>query len=391
MLKDLQQRQSSQAAAEHAVAAVPVAATAVKHTSLIVVFTVLLTLAGVYLWQLAQSGSSEPANVLIEPVIKSVKTAPQPLTMPAVDSDTANTTNRAEITKIKEEVAVANTPKQEQVAQSVSLKSAQPVQLIQQTQSRQQTQVSQAESEQVNPQAPVSRSVTAQQQRLLPPSAPVVVSPVKPAATITVKSSSMNISRKQLTPEALIKQKNSRAKEALAANDIVTAEQLFEDILLIDPTNKNARKQLSALWFGRQSYQAAVNLLSQGIQLDPHDSELRLLQARIYIKQGRQSLAFDSLNTLPNVAQIESIDYQALLATQAQKVQQYQSAISAYLQLITQQAEVGRWWMGLAIAYDSNSQFALAGQAYHKALMLGGLSTSASKFIRQRIQVLGES
>ena len=93
---------------------------------------------------------------------------------------------------------------------------------------------------------------------------------------------SLTISRRKMSPQELAKQKFTQAEQAVLSDNINQAEQLLEEILLLEPNHKAARKQLAALWFGRQSYQAALNLLSQGIALSPQDSEYHLMQARIY-------------------------------------------------------------------------------------------------------------
>jgi MSHA biogenesis protein MshN len=200
--------------------------------------------------------------------------------------------------------------------------------------------------------------------------------------------STMEIKRKQLTPKALAKQKMSQAKVAVDNNDISKAEQLFEDVLLILPSEKGARKQLAALWFGRKSYQAALNLLSQGIALDVKDNELRLLKAQIHIKRQQGFAAFQVLQSHPALDTISDINYHSILANQAQGSKQYRSAISAYLRLIRLQQHVGRWWLGLGIAYDSNSQFSLAKKTYGTALNKHDLSSSARQFVSQRLQEL---
>ncbi len=197
----------------------------------------------------------------------------------------------------------------------------------------------------------------------------------------------LTISRKQLSAEQLAKQKIAQAERALQNNELANAEQLFEEVLLVLPEHKVARKQLAALWFGRKSYQAALNLLSQGIALTPDDSEYRLMKARIYLIQGQRQAA---VNTLKALADLADVEYQALLATNAQQTKQYQLAIDAFNILIKLQPTVGRWWLGLAVALDSDGQFTQAAIAYNKVKESDGLSESAQQFARQRLQELGE-
>ena len=210
---------------------------------------------------------------------------------------------------------------------------------------------------------------------------------IVPAATITPTKSKMLVSRRQLSSKELVAQKLVRAEKSIKANDITKAEQLFEEVLIINPNHKQARKKLAALWFGRKSYQQATNLLSQGISLDRNDAELRLLKARIHLQQGQHRAAFDSLKPLPNLKQQE---YQVMLANVAQQIEQYDSAIQAYKVLIDMQAYSGRWHLGLAIVYDKNSQFSLAAAEYALALTKSDLSVASAEFAQQRMQALGE-
>ena len=201
------------------------------------------------------------------------------------------------------------------------------------------------------------------------------------------ETSKMSVSRRQLTSKELVAQKLAKAEKSVNLNEVAKAEQLFEDILIIDPYHKQARKNLAALWFGRKSYQQAVNLLSQGIAIDKQDDELRLMKAQIHLKQGQVEAAFNSLKPL---ASFEQEEYQVMLANIAQQIEQYPSAIDAYKVLIKMQPYSGRWHLGLAIVYDKNSQFLLAVNEYALALTKADLSVSSVKFAEQRMQALGE-
>jgi len=209
----------------------------------------------------------------------------------------------------------------------------------------------------------------------------------KPSTTQNSESSKMSISRRQLTSKELVEQKLAKAEQSININEIAKAERLFEDILIIDPDHKQARKKLAALWFGRKSYQQAVNLLSQGISRDKQDGELRLMQARIHLKQGQPESAY---NTLKPLVSFEQEEYQVMLANVAQQIEQYPSAINAYKVLIKMQPYSGRWHLGLAIVYDKSSQFSLAVNEYAIALTKTDLSASSAKFAQQRMQALGE-
>jgi MSHA biogenesis protein MshN len=207
---------------------------------------------------------------------------------------------------------------------------------------------------------------------------------------LPVTKSTLRISRKELSPDELAKQKLIRAEQALANKDIAKAESLFEDVLLVIPEHKSARKQLAALWFGRKAYSDALNLLSQGINLSPNDSEFRLMKARIYLKNNRIRQAFTILNNIPNVNDVINVEYQSLRATMAQQLNEFSFSAEAYQILVSIEPSSSRWWLGLGVALDSNSEFEQASLAYKTALNKNGLSGSAENFARQRITELGE-
>ena len=209
----------------------------------------------------------------------------------------------------------------------------------------------------------------------------------KSAVTTAKVKSSISVSRRKVSAQHLAKQKMLQAEGAVNQNELSKAETLFEDVLVLTPSNKAARKQLAALWFGRKAYQSALNLLSQGIALTPQDSEFRLMQARIYLTQGYTDKAYQVLQALD---QSNDIEYLLTLANIAQKLTKYPQAIRAYKKLANKQPSEGRWWLGLAVAYDSNSEYLLAINAYRSAITQGELSKTSLQFAKKRLTELGE-
>ncbi|PKG85253.1 MSHA biogenesis protein MshN [Colwellia sp. 75C3] len=212
---------------------------------------------------------------------------------------------------------------------------------------------------------------------------------VTKAATTESKSkkNKMSVSRRQLSADELADQKLALAEKALAAKQINKAEKLLEEVVIIKPSDSQTRKKLAALWFGRQAYQDAVNLLSQGIALNGKDSSLRQMKARIHLKQGQVTAA---LNSLKPLAQLKDEQYQIMLANTAQQAQQNNVAVEAYKVLIAMQPDIGRWYLGLAVLHDKSSQFTLASVAYNQALTKNDLSVASVNFVEQRIQAIGQ-
>ncbi|MBO9489625.1 hypothetical protein J7384_04535 [Endozoicomonas sp. G2_1] len=249
-------------------------------------------------------------------------------------------------------------------------------------------------NEQISNTRPVERKIDGEAevmaQETSEANTPVVEQTAKPNATMSKTAepkATMSIARRQLSAPELAEQKFKQAEQALLLNQVQKAESLFEEVLLLTPQNNLARQQLAALWFGRQDYQAAVNLLQQGISQAPNNIEFRLMQARIFQRQGNFRAAYD---VLIEKAQTPNVDYQALLANAAQQSQQFNAAIEAYQFLMQAQPQQAKWLLGLAVAYDSDSQFEQALLAYKQAVQQGGLSATTLNFAKQRLQELGE-
>jgi len=374
MLKDLEQRTPEQGQV-----AVPVAIShkpsTIKIILISLVVLVSLNLLGLYIWNLQeQVASSElkiKAQVQSPAVNLSKDFSQQPVATLKLNQQESipekpllaetKAAKTAKATKANEAIEL---PQQPIVKEKVNLSATTPENIVVTKQ--------QVQSKQVNP------KVTK------PKLASSVLTPVK---TTAPAKSKMSVSRRQLTSEELVAQKLVRADKSIKINDITKAEQLFEEILIIEPNHKQARKKLAALWFGRKAYQQATNLLSQGISLDRSDAELRMLKARIHLQQGQYAAAYHTLKGLPTLKQQE---YQVMLANVSQHIEQYKSAIEAYKILIDMQAYSGRWHLGLAIVYDKNSQFSLAATEYAIALTKSDLSVASAEFAQQRMQVLGE-
>lgn len=206
----------------------------------------------------------------------------------------------------------------------------------------------------------------------------LIAEPIVP--TLSIKKSDVSI-------ESLIAKKWQDAQRAVDINQLQQAETAYQDILLLDAQYHDAREQLAALWFGRQQYTAALNVLSQGISIAPDYWRFRLMQAKIYLRQQQVDNAYQVLS---QQTQVNDSEYLMTLANVAQQHKQYDSAILAYQRLSALFPNQSRWLLGLAIAYDSAQQYQQAILAYQQALNLTDLSAQSRTFIRQRLQVLGE-
>ena len=378
MLKDLEQR-----APESGKAGVVAVSHQKPSTLKIVLLTIIILLSvnalGLYIWNLQKqvennNEKSKNAQLLVSQKITTQSAQEQDVAMSAPQKKSVNLQKAKTEKTIEKQVTK---PAVKLSTESLSQPSSKPeVESTPEQVAYQQNHEQSVATVTAQPQGDISEVVDEK-----------IVSTLKTKTVKPETTTKMSVSRRQLTSKELVAQKIAKAEKALNLNQITKAEQLYEEVLIIEPENKQARKKLAALWFGRKSYQQALNLLSQGIAIDNQDGEMRLLKARIHLSQGQNEAVYNTLKSLPD---FEHEEYQVMLANIAQQIEQYSSAISAYQVLIKMQPYSGRWHLGLAIIYDKTSQFPLASKEYAAALTKTDLSASSAKFATQRMQALGE-
>lgn len=200
----------------------------------------------------------------------------------------------------------------------------------------------------------------------------------------------MAITEVKLTPKQLAKKRFTLASEAERDGKLKEAISYYEQTLALEPSMHEARKQLAALHYGQGQLAKASEVLQQGMLLFPQQLDFALLLARVQQAAGLADLA---LATLANIPDTHPLARQKWMAQSdlAQKLGQFSVSEQAYRQLLQQEPQQAKWWMGLAYALDSQQQFTQARQAYRTALGHRGLSAQASAFIEQRLTQLGDS
>jgi len=367
MLKDLDERQSEEQLVQSSRAPIVQKNSSKKLLWIFLVVVVVLNIIGLYTWNLLKE------NELLKSDVNALTNAKQTENV-FVKKDESE--NKKELQLLEQQVKLLK-------EQNQQLKTTAEQPIIAKS-SGQNVIVPSIEGDDTQPEIetkePVEQSIAKDnRQEIFEPPTPPVTTKEKP-------ESSFSISRRQMTPAQLSEQKMKEAEKALTQNNTEKAETLFEDILILQPEHKQARKKLAALWFGRQAYGAAINLLRQGIALDPNDSEYRLMAARIYLTNKDSESA---LNALKGLSDSTNTEYQSLKANLAQQSGDYALAINAYKSLLEIKPNDAKWLLGLAIAYDSNAEYSLAIQAYSEAIASDGLSKSSRDFAKQRKQALG--
>ena len=178
-----------------------------------------------------------------------------------------------------------------------------------------------------------------------------------------------------------------RIAQSLNNNELDLAQSLLSKLLATEPNNIKARKKLASLLFAEGNYAQSKQLLIQGLDLHPTQSDLRLMLARLYIVQKEPLKAMTLLAEFQPSTD-NPIEYLAYRAALAQQLKQTTLAKSDYQTLTNIEYSNAKWWLGLAITRDQLGEMKMALKAYNKANSLGQLQGSVNDFMQQRISVL---
>lgn len=214
---------------------------------------------------------------------------------------------------------------------------------------------------------------------------PPVPDPVSIVAETTAEAPAVPAVKQQReTPEAADMRASRKLSRLLQEGKLEAAEALM---------GKLEKKQVAPVSRGV----LARSLLVQGLPdralrwLSPPITEdyptLRLLRSRGLLATGNLSGAVATL--LQEVPPIKShIEYRVTLATLLQQSGQGMASARQWSALIAVDDGQAAWWVGLAIALESQGEAGAAVRAYGQAAQLPGLSPSLADYVRERMHKL---
>lgn len=189
----------------------------------------------------------------------------------------------------------------------------------------------------------------------------------------------------KLTPEERVERLLNKAKSAYEKGYITEAIEDLTKVLSISDGHIEARTLLAGAWYGRGEGNRAIAILNDGLQRYPLIEEWRTTAAKIFFKENRLEGAFSYLNVELTGA---SKEFYTLKGNLARQLKQFSAAELAYSKLTELEPFVGNWWLGLAIAQDSQAKSQQALASYIKVVETGGVSAQSLSFAQQRIEKL---
>ncbi|WP_148861641.1 tetratricopeptide repeat protein [Marinobacter fonticola] len=171
-------------------------------------------------------------------------------------------------------------------------------------------------------------------------------------------------------------------RDALANSRINEARQTLAEIADAQPAPRSRAQWVRHL--------LVIGDIQQALAWAPADiaadnADLRLLRARVQHALGQVDAAVATLQS--HVPAVEADpNYAVTLATLQQQNGQYGPAAARWAELIAYDDSRSAWWVGLAIALESEKRLESAARAYAQALQLPDLSAALRDFVLQRLR-----
>ena len=199
--------------------------------------------------------------------------------------------------------------------------------------------------------------------------------------------SDMQMSEAVLTPEEQHEKAVAQAVAAEQKGEIHQAISAYQRALQALPHDHKTRHALMTLWTAKNQYEQAETVLKQGILLFPEQRNLSFTLAKLQMHQGHTQQALNTLIHLKSKAK-DRLQHLRLQSQLAHHLEKFDIAEQSYKELAQLQPQQGRWWFGLAFAFDSQQEYHRAIIAYQHAIKQKNLSHMTQKYAQDRIQIL---
>lgn len=195
----------------------------------------------------------------------------------------------------------------------------------------------------------------------------------------------LSIETVELNTKQLANIEYDRAMKLLKQGNSKKAITHLESAIKYQPDWIKVRQKLAALYYGKTDTRKAVAVLQKGLSRNGEQPELRLTLAKLLVNESQPQAA---LNVLARIPKEENASYMAMRGALSQQLKNNAMALNSYQQLVKSEPYDGRWWMGLGIALERDSNGDKAKEAYQQALLMGRVSAKSQQFIQQRLSLL---
>ncbi len=207
------------------------------------------------------------------------------------------------------------------------------------------------------------------------------------AALETARQLNLTKQVKELTPQQQAENEFRKAGIALQSGRQADAMAGLEQALKFDPRHAAARQTLVGLLLQGKRNDDAIRLAQEGLALDPAQTGLSMIVARVQVEQGDVHAALATLERgLPHAG--ARADYHAFMAALLQRDKRNKEAIEQYTIALGSTPQSGVWWMGLGISLQAENRTADAHEAFARAKATNTLTPELQAFVEQKLQQL---
>ena len=153
------------------------------------------------------------------------------------------------------------------------------------------------------------------------------------------------------------------------------------------PAHEAARQTLVALLIEAKRNDEAAIIIDQGLALDPKQTRLALLGARVRVELGDVQGALVLLERVPDTA-AQDANFRAFRAALYQRLNRHAEAVADYSVALRASPKAGTWWTGMGISQQALNRRADALESYRQAQAVGNLGPELGPFVEQRIRQL---
>lgn len=175
---------------------------------------------------------------------------------------------------------------------------------------------------------------------------------------------------------ALINQ--ARSEEARAA---------LKAALELDARHEGARQTLAVLLIEARAMSEAEALLTEGLKLNPGQSNFAIVLARLKLDHDDTAGALQVLRE-HGAAAVHNAEYRAFTGALLQRMNRHPEALDEYRAALTASPNVGIWWVGLGISFEATGDSAKAAEAFMRARATGALSADVAQFVEGKLQTV---
>lgn len=216
----------------------------------------------------------------------------------------------------------------------------------------------------------------------------IVVAIASPSLLEAVKNTNSSTVKTPVIQNLLVQQYQI-ALNLAQSGDYNNATLHLNQLLKIDPSFKDARATLAALWLSKGNRIAARQLLDEGLLNNPDYAPFIELKAHILMDESKvtQALAL-LLSASPRMD--DNPDYYGLMAALYERTNNDALAVKVYRNLLANNNKQGSWWFGLGLSLDKLGNKKAAKDAYMNAMSAGNLAASSVAYLEKRLHALQE-